>query len=121
MDRSESLAARAAAAATAAGHEHANAASPHPSRAEVSDALLGLPDERRAAAVLEHAEGCDECASHVAEVESVIEVARFAAPGELPADTRARLEAILAAELRTREAPAEPVLSDVDLTASDPS
>ncbi len=104
MDRPEELAARAAAAASQNSHEHTNAASPHPSLAEVSDALLGLPDEDRAAAVLEHAEDCDECSAHVAELESVIELARFAYPDEMPSGAETRLEALLAAEAASRTA-----------------
>lgn len=104
MSHSEELAARAAAAASANGHEHSSAASPHPSLDEVSNALLGLPDEDRAAAVLEHAEDCDECSAHVAELESVIELARFAYPDQMPPSAEARLEAILAAEAASRTA-----------------
>lgn len=102
MSHSEELAARAAAAAAAGSHEHSNADSPHPSLDEVSDALLGLPDEDRAAAVLEHAEDCDACSAHVAELESVIELARFAYPDQMPPHAEARLEAILAAEAEGR-------------------
>jgi anti-sigma factor RsiW len=104
MSHSEELAARAAAAASASSHEHPNAASPHPSLDEVSDALLGLPDDDRAAAVLEHAEDCDECSAQVAELESVIELARFAYPDQMPPSAAARLEAILAAEAASRTA-----------------
>lgn len=104
MSHSEELAARAAAAASASSHEHPNAASPHPSLDEVSDALLGLPDEYRAAAVLEHAENCDACSAQVAELESVIELARFAYPDQMPPGAEARLEAILAAETASRTA-----------------
>lgn len=104
MSHSEELAARAAAAASASSHEHSNAPSPHPSLDEVSDALLGRPDEDRAAAVLEHAEECDVCSALVAELESVIELARFAYPDEMPASAAARLEAILAAEAASRTA-----------------
>lgn len=104
MNHSEELAARAAAAASASAHEHTNATSPHPSLGEVSDALLGLPSEGRAAAVLEHAEDCDVCSAHVAELESVIELARFAYPDQMPSGAQARLEAILAAEAASRTA-----------------
>ena len=102
MEHSEELAARAAAAASAVAHEHTNATSAHPSLGGVSDALLGLPDEGRAAAVLEHAENCDVCSARVAELESVIELARFAYPDRMPAGAQARLEAILAAEGASR-------------------
>jgi hypothetical protein len=104
MDHPEDLAARAAAAASANSHEHPNPASPHATLGEVSDALLGLPDEDRAAAVLEHAEDCDVCSAHVAELESVIELARFAYPDQMPSSAKARLEALLAAEAASRTA-----------------
>jgi anti-sigma factor RsiW len=104
MNHPEELAARAAAAASANGYEHPNASSPHPSLDEVSNALLGLPDEDRAAAVLEHAEDCDDCSAHVAEIESVIELARFAYPDQMPSSAEARLEALLAAEAASRTA-----------------
>jgi hypothetical protein len=104
MNHPEELAARAAAAASASSHAHPSAASPHPSLDTLSDALLGLPDETRAAAVLEHAEECDTCSAHVAELESVIELARFAYPDEMPPSAEARLEAILAAEAAGRAA-----------------
>lgn len=104
MSHPEELAARAAAAASASSHEHPNASSPHPSLDTVSEALLGLPDEVRAAAVLEHAEDCDECSAHVAELESVIELARFAFPDQMPTSAEDRLEAILAAEAASRTA-----------------
>jgi anti-sigma factor RsiW len=104
MSHAEELAARAAAAASASSHEHPNSASPHPTLDEVSNALLGLPDEDRAAGVLEHAEDCDECSAHVAELESVIELARFAYPDQMPSGAEARLKAILAAEAASRTA-----------------
>jgi anti-sigma factor RsiW len=112
MDRPEELAARAAAAASENSHAHTNAASPHPSLDEVSDALLGLPDDDRAAAVLEHAENCDECSAHVAELESVIELARFAYPDEMPSGAEIRLEALLAAEAAARTAGSGSGVSD---------
>lgn len=102
MSSTEDLAARAAAAATAGAHEISHTETPHPTLDEVSDAMLGLPDEERAASVLEHAEDCDLCASHVAELESVIELARFAYPDHMPAPVVRRLEALLTAEAASR-------------------
>lgn len=102
MSSTEDLAARAAAAATAGAHEISHIETPHPSLEEVSDAMVGLPDEERAGAVLEHAEDCDECAAHVAELESVIELARFAYPDPMPARIESRLEAVLATEAASR-------------------
>ena len=102
MSHSEELAARAAAAASANAHEHENSASPHATLDEVSNALLGLPDKERAATVLEHAENCDDCSAYVAELESVIELARFAGPDQMPPTAEARLEALLAAEAASR-------------------
>jgi hypothetical protein len=94
----EDLAARAAAAAAATTHEIANAAGPHPTLDEVSDATFGLPDDAQAAEILDHAEACDACAEHVTELESVVELAQFAYPDPMPATVEHRLMAALAAE-----------------------
>lgn len=102
MSHTDDLAARAAAAASAAAHELSHTETPHPTLDEVSDAMLGLPDEEHAASVLEHAEGCDECAAHVADFESVIELARFAYPDRMPSEIQRRLEAVLVAEAAVR-------------------
>jgi hypothetical protein len=94
----EDLAARAAAAALAGTHEIPNATGPHPTLDEVSDATFGLPDDARAAEILDHAEACDACAAHVTELESVVELAQFAYPDPMPAAVERRLMAALAAE-----------------------
>ena len=98
----EDLAARAAAAAAAGTHEVANAAGPHPTLDEVSDATFGLPDEERAAEILDHAEACDVCAQHVTELESVVELAQFAYPDPMPHAVEERLMTALAAEAQSR-------------------
>ena len=94
----EDMAARAAAAAAVGTHEIANAAGPHPTLDEVSDATFGLPDDARAAEILDHAEACDACAEHVTELESVVELAQFAYPDPMPHWVEAKLMAALAAE-----------------------
>ena len=94
----EDMAARAAAAAAVGTHEIANAAGPHPTLDEVSDATFGLPDDARAAEILDHAEACDACAEHVTELESVVELAQFAYPDPMPHSVEAKLMAALAAE-----------------------
>ena len=96
--RPEDLAARAAAAAHAGTHEILNADCPHPTLDEVSDATFGLPDDARAAEILDHAEACDACAVHVTELESVVELAQFAYPDPMPAAVEDQLMAALAAE-----------------------
>jgi hypothetical protein len=93
----EELAARAAAAAAAGTHEIPNATGPHPTLDEVSDATFGLPDDARAAEILDHAEACDECAEHVTALESVVELSQFAYPDPMPAAVEHRLMAVLAA------------------------
>ena len=94
----EDLAARAAAAAAAGTHEIANAAGPHPTLEEVSDATFGLPDDARAAEILDHAEACDACAEIMTELESVLELAQFAYPDPMPHAVEKRLMAALADE-----------------------
>jgi hypothetical protein len=94
----EDLAARAAAAAAAGTHEISSAAGPHPTLDEVSDATFGLPDEERAAEILDHAEACDACAELVTELESVVELAQFAYPDPMPAAVDQQLMAALTAE-----------------------
>jgi hypothetical protein len=96
--RPEDLAARAAAAALAGTHQIPNADGPHPTLDEVSDATFGLPDDARAAEILDHAEACDACAVHVTELESVVELAQFAYPDPMPAAVDRQLMAALAAE-----------------------
>jgi len=96
--RPEDLAARAAAAALASTHEILNADGPHPTLDEVSDATFGLPDDVRAAEILDHAEACDTCAVHVTELESVVELAQFAYPDPMPATVERQLMATLTAE-----------------------
>ena len=96
--RPEDLAARAAAAAAAGTHDIPNADGPHPTLEEVSDATFGLPDEERAAEILDHAEACDVCAQLVTELESVVELSQFAYPDPMPAAVEQRLMAALAAE-----------------------
>jgi len=93
----EDLAARAAAAAAAGTHDIPNAGGPHPTLEEVSDATFGLPDEERAAEILDHAEACDVCAELVTELESVVELSQFAYPDPMPAAVEQRLMAALAA------------------------
>ncbi len=94
----ENLAARAAEAAAAGTHDIANAAGPHPTLEEVSGATFGLPDDARAAEILDHAEACDACAEHMTELESVVELAQFAYPDPMPHAVEERLLAALAAE-----------------------
>jgi hypothetical protein len=94
----EGLAARAAAAAAAGTRSIPNADGPHPTLDDVSDATFGLPDEERAAEILDHAEACDTCAELVTELESVVELAQFAYPDPMPAAVEQRLMTALAAE-----------------------
>jgi hypothetical protein len=117
----EDLAARAAAAASAGTHGLANAAGPHPTLDEVSDATFGLPDDARAAEILDHAEACDACAEHVTELESVVELAQFAYPDPMPRPVEARLMAALAAEAvgRTHHSLPSGEAPDVAVTPTD--
>ena len=62
------------------------------------DATFGLPDDARAAEILDHAEACDVCAEHVTELESVVELAQFAYPDPMPAAVEQQLMAALARE-----------------------
>ncbi len=94
----EELAARAAAAAAASTHEVPRASGPCPTLDEISDASFGLPDEERAAEILDHAEACDRCAELVTELESVVEIAQFAYPDPMPSAVEQRLMAALADE-----------------------
>ena len=94
----EDLAARAAAAAAAGTHEILNAGGPHPTLEEISDATFGLPDDARAAEILDHAEACDICAEVMTELESVLELAQFAYPDPMPQAVEKRLMAALADE-----------------------
>lgn len=117
----EDLAARAAAAAAAGNHAIANAAGPHPTLDEVSDATFGLPDDARAAEILDHAEACDACAEHMTELESVLELAQFAYPDPMPEAVESRLMAALADEAvgRTHHPLPSSESVDVALTPSD--
>ncbi len=94
----EDLAARAAAAAAAGTHEIVSAAGPHPTLEEVSDATFGLPDDARAAEILDHAEACNACAERVMELESVVELTQFTYPDPMPHAVEQQLMAALAAE-----------------------
>jgi len=98
----ENLAARAAEAAAAGTHEIRRADGPHPTLDEVSDATFGLPDEERAAEILDHAEACDACAEHVTALESVVELAQFAYPDPMPHAVETRLLAALRTEAASR-------------------
>lgn len=99
----ESLAARAAAAAAAfSGAAAKTVSGPHPTLDEVSDATFGIPDEDRAAEVLDHAEVCDECAEHVTALESVVELTEFAYPVSMPAIIEEQLVESLRSEATAR-------------------
>ena len=117
----ENLAARAAEAAAAGTHDIANAAGPHPTLEEVSDATFGLPDDERAAEILDHAEACDACAEHMTELESVVELAQFAYPDPMPHAVEERLLTALAAEAarRTDHALPSDEAPDVAVTPTD--
>ncbi len=117
----EDLAARAAEAAAIGTRDHANAAGPHPTLDEVSDATFGLPDDVRAAEILDHAEACDVCAEHVTELESVVELAQFAYPDPMPAAVEQRIMAALADEAvgRTHHSLSSGESPDVAVTPTD--
>lgn len=114
----EDLAARAAEAAAAGTRDHANAVGPHPTLDEVSDATFGLPDEERAAEILDHAEACDVCAEHVTELESVVELAQFAYPDPMPAAVEQQIMAALADEAVGRTHHSLPSGESPDLAAT---
>jgi hypothetical protein len=117
----EDLAARASAAAASSTHEVPTAPGPCPSLEEISDATFGLPDEERAAEILDHAEACDGCAELVTELESVVELAQFAYPDPMPSDVEQRLLAALADEAvhRTNHALPSDEAPDVAVTPLD--
>lgn len=117
----EDLAARAAAAAAASTHEVPSAPGPCPSLDEISDATFGLPDEERAAEILDHAEACDGCAELVTELESVVEIVQFAYPDPMPAAVERRLMAALADERvrRTNHVLPSDETPDVAVTPTD--